>query len=161
MTDLFELPVWPAANLWPMLSSDDLDALRADIEQRGLVHPLVTYTDPDGQVWLLDGRNRRAAIDGSDVEPAAVEYTGDDPDGFVLSVNLQRRHATASQLAMVYASTATTSHGGDRKSTDREANLTLDQVGGTVGIARRNLVDARYLLEHRQYPAGGPDRDDE
>lgn len=147
--DVMELPVWPAADLWPMLPPGDVEALRADITRRGMVHPLVTYTDPAGVRWLIDGRNRRAALEGTDIDPSVVAYDGDDPDGFVLSVNLQRRHATASQLAMVAASAITARAGGDRDPSRKITESKSADVGSLAGVSPKSLSDARYLLDHK------------
>jgi hypothetical protein len=80
--------VHPAADLFPMLPEDALDSLAADIKGRGLLHPLVVL--PDGT--LLDGRNRAEACRRAGVTPTTTVYTGDDPVGYVMSVNLERRH---------------------------------------------------------------------
>jgi hypothetical protein len=45
---------------------------------------------PDGT--LLDGRNRAEACRRAGVTPTTTVYTGDDPVGYVMSVNLERRH---------------------------------------------------------------------
>ena len=57
-------------------------------------------------IWLyhgqiLDGRNRyRACQQLGSVCPMRV-YAGEDPVGFVISMNLQRRHVDESQRGMV------------------------------------------------------------
>jgi len=91
--------VHPVAALFPMLANDELDELAADIAERGLLHPVVL--DAEGRV--LDGRNRLAACERAGVEPAFVTYDGDDPDGYALAVNVQRRNLTKGQQAMIIA----------------------------------------------------------
>jgi ParB/Sulfiredoxin domain len=89
----------PVAALFPMLGDDELSDLAADIAARGLLHPIVL--DADGRV--LDGRNRLAACRRAEVTPRFETYEGDDPAGYALAANLQRRNLTKGQSAMVAA----------------------------------------------------------
>ncbi len=91
----------PLANLFPPLAAPDLEALTADIAAVGLREPLTLY---EGQI--LDGRNRYRACQALGITCPTRDYTGDDPLAFVLSMNLQRRHLTESQRAMVAAKLA-------------------------------------------------------
>lgn len=91
--------VHPVAALFPMLANDELVELANDIGERGLLQPIVL--DADGRV--LDGRNRLAACEMAAVEPTFITYEGDDPAGYALSVNIARRHMTASQRAITVA----------------------------------------------------------
>jgi ParB-like chromosome segregation protein Spo0J len=89
--------VHPVADLFPMLADDELAELAEDIRQRGLLQPIVL--DADGRV--LDGRNRLAACELAGVTPDFVGYHGDDPGGYALAVNVQRRNLTKGQRAML------------------------------------------------------------
>ena len=91
------IEVHPVAALFPMLADDELGELAADIAERGLLHPVVL----DGLGRVLDGRNRIAACARAGVEPAFTTYDGDDPGGYALAVNLQRRNLTKGQQAGV------------------------------------------------------------
>jgi ParB-like nuclease family protein len=87
----------PIADLFPMLAEDELRELAADIKQRGQLQPIML--DEEGRI--LDGRNRNAACNLAGVEPWFETYSGDDPDGYALSVNVNRREMTKGQKAMV------------------------------------------------------------
>lgn len=89
--------VHPAADLFPMLDDDDLQALADDIAVRGLLEPV--WVLPDGR--LLDGRNRVAACAIAGIDPERRTYTGDDPTAFVVSLNIHRRHLTTGQKALL------------------------------------------------------------
>ena len=111
------------ANLFPMMSTDEMDALINDMRARGYdtSSPIVTYKGK-----ILDGRNRYAAAKVAEVEAVFVEYDGTDLLSFVLSKNLHRRHLNETQRAGVAEKIAKLPHGGDRKSKNQEPNLVLD-----------------------------------
>jgi hypothetical protein len=88
----------PAAELFPMMTTDELLLLTDDIAENGLREPIVTL---DGKV--LDGRNRLQACGNAKVEPRFVVYDGAEPFNYVVSVNLHRRHLTQSQIAAIAA----------------------------------------------------------
>lgn len=87
----------PAANLFPLLTGDELDELVEDIRRNGLIHPVTLLSDGT----LLDGRNRTAACELAGVPIRYDTYHGDDPIGFVVSANVARRHLNAGQRAML------------------------------------------------------------
>jgi hypothetical protein len=117
--------VHPAADLFPMMADDELDELAKDIKKHGRHQQLVFWTPerlgrsgPDGpkEVYLLDGRNRLAAIErafagdipaqASGIEDAIYLGRGgdvrllcrdDDPWAFVVSANIHRRHLNREQ----------------------------------------------------------------
>ena len=87
----------PVANLFPLLSGDDLEALTGDIETNGLLEPI--WLHPDGRI--VDGRNRYRACQAAGVEPRFRTWDGRGSlVEFVVSLNLHRRHLTSSQRAM-------------------------------------------------------------
>ena len=88
------------ANLFPMLSGEAMDSLRADVAAHGVREPIVTY-----QGKILDGRNRYMAARDLGLSFPVREFGGDDAAAlaFVVSTNLHRRHLTESQRASVAA----------------------------------------------------------
>lgn len=98
MPDVFQLPVHPAADVFPMLSEEELADLAADIKANGLLQPLIVK---DGV--LIDGRNRREACQRAGVTPRVEELNGTDPVAYILATNVNRRHLTKGQRAMAVA----------------------------------------------------------
>jgi len=81
-----------AANMLPMLDDQALADLAEDIRSNGLREPIWLYEDK-----ILDGRNRYCACLAAEVQPQYRTYLGDQPFGFVISLNLHRRHLTYDQ----------------------------------------------------------------
>lgn len=126
------MEVNPIADLFPMLAEDELAELADDIKQRGLLQPIVL--DADGRV--LDGRNRLAACKRAGVEPEFATYEGDDPDGYALSVNIQRRNLTKGQQAMIAVKGAAISEKSQRS------------ISADHGVSQSRLAYAATVLRH-------------
>jgi hypothetical protein len=94
-------PIHEAAAVLPMLPGPELKKLAKDIKRRGLINPILLF-----QGAVLDGRNRLAACKMAGVEPLyrmvdpELDARGISPLEFVVSLNLRRRHLSASQQAM-------------------------------------------------------------
>lgn len=88
----------PIAAVWPMLDDAKLDELAEDIRQHGQLHPIWTF-----EGMILDGRNRFEACRRAGIKPVLMEYRGDEPTAFAVSLNDRRRHMGKSALAAVAA----------------------------------------------------------
>lgn len=86
----------PLCSAFPQMKPHEFNRLKDSIKDDGQELPIVML---DGQV--LDGRHRMKACLELGIEPDTVEYAGDDPLGFVMRLNLQRRHLSTSQRSMV------------------------------------------------------------
>ena len=73
--------VHPYADMYPMLSPDEITALADDIKTVGQRQPIVV--DTTGRI--LDGRNRFAACQQAEVEPTVKVYEGEDLADYVIS----------------------------------------------------------------------------
>lgn len=108
------LHVHPAADFFPLLNEKELKKLAADIKINGLRQSVAGFTNEDGILVLVDGRNRldalqllgrvkinngKISIDGmaDDAWFKCDDQAKEDPDGFVVSANIRRRHLTARQ----------------------------------------------------------------
>ena len=86
----------PAADMFPMMPSERLAQLVADIERNGLRNPIVLL---DGKI--LDGRNRYTACKHARAEPRFEEFAGGDPYAFVRSLNGIRRDLDPGQRTAI------------------------------------------------------------
>ena len=115
LSDL-KIPFHPLADIFPLISGAEFDALRDDIAAHGVREPVVLFEGA-----ILDGRNRYRASKAAGVDCPMTEYRGDDAAAFVVSLNIHRRHLTESQRAMAAAKLANLAHG--QRADRRDANL--------------------------------------
>ncbi|WFP92754.1 MT-A70 family methyltransferase [Ensifer adhaerens] len=139
---LARLPHHPLAALFPMIPDDELRELADDIAAHGQQQP----------VWLLDGaiidgRNREAACHMAGIDAWTKEYEGDDPLGFVLSLNLRRRHLSESQRAMVAAKIVIWKRGVNQHTTG-SANLPTRDAARMLSVSERAVIAARRIDTH-------------
>ena len=146
MSDVFKLPVFPAADVFPMMADDELSELAEDIAANGLHEPLVkaeieTPDEPKHPMtWMLiDGRNRRAACKLAGIEPRIRVLNGDDPTAYVLSANIHRRHLTKGQRAMAVAMIYPKPERGRGKK---------DPAKGTEQVSYSRVKVARTVLQY-------------
>lgn len=110
------------ANLFPMMDDDAFTKICRDIAKNGLIEPIWTY---EGKI--IDGRNRFKACEATKCPPKFREWDGKGSlVGFVISLNLNRRHLTTGQKAAIAvqmvpmlaaeAKERQRANGGDRKS---------------------------------------------
>ena len=87
----------PIASLFPMMADEEFSALVADIGANGQREPIWVS---DG--LIIDGRNRYLACQKANVEPQYLYWSGEGSlVAFVVSLNLHRRHLSASQRGCV------------------------------------------------------------
>ena len=135
------LPVHPAADLFPMMTPDEITALGEDIKNNGLKQPIVLIKTPDGDA-LLDGRNRLDAMAsvGLTTDLALIEHrvldADADPFAFVISANIYRRHLTADQRRDLIAKVL--------KATPDASNR---QIAAQVKADDKTVAKVRKVLE--------------
>jgi hypothetical protein len=136
------LPVHPAADLFPMMSQDELLALGEDIKKHGLREGVALL---DGK--LLDGRNRLDAMEmagfklvtgNGQPEWANIPYRnvqGVDPESFVVSKNIHRRHLSPEQKRELIEKLVKASP----EKSDRQIAEAVKASPSTVGKVRQGL----------------------
>jgi ParB-like chromosome segregation protein Spo0J len=80
----------PLARTFPPMEVEDFNKLKHDIRENGQREPIVLH---EGKI--LDGVHRYNACCDLGMTPTTKSYTGKDPLGFVISMNIHRRHLTA------------------------------------------------------------------
>jgi hypothetical protein len=126
----------PIANIFPLMEGEAFAQFCDDIRENGLRESIVLY---EGKI--LDGRNRYRACERAGVAPWKELYKGDDPLGYVVSLNLQRRHLNESQRAMVAHRIEEMKHGGART---QDASLHLDRskAAKLLNVSERSVATA-------------------
>ena len=128
------------AVLFPSMGRYEYEELKDDILRNGLRMPIVLY---EGRI--LDGRNRYLACKELGIPPRFVNYEGDDPEGVVASLNLQRRHLNPSQRAMIAARLADSKPGGDR-TRPQHCGLSHGRAAAQFKVSKRLVELASALL---------------
>jgi len=142
-------PSHPFADLFPMIDGPDFDRLVEDIRAHGLIEPVVLL---DGKI--LDGRNRARACEVIGIEPVTRAFDGNDPLQFVLSLNLRRRHLTASQRALIAARLETLRQGKTKENAGKQAKLPVsrDDAAAALNVSRRSVTDAKKVMTDAAKP---------
>ena len=163
------LPIHPAANLFPLMSEYDPQALRelaGDINTNHLQVPLILWTekaeDADNltKVQLLDGRNRLDGLEllgvqlvrrgKLDLEAICMfantghfveKRFGGDPYELVLSLNAHRRHLASGQKRAVIAKVLK----ARPEKSNRQIASELGHSHVTVGAVRDELASTGQI----------------
>jgi N6-adenosine-specific RNA methylase IME4/ParB-like chromosome segregation protein Spo0J len=128
------------ANLFPLIEGQEFEALVADVREHGVREPVVLF---EGKI--LDGRNRYRAAQAAGVEFDIREFDGDDALGFVISLNLHRRHLSESQRGMVAAAIANMPA---HRPADNSANLQTSQAQAAelLNVSTRTVAAAAKVV---------------
>jgi hypothetical protein len=133
----------PAADVFPMMSEDELRELGEDIREHGLKSPIVIWQAVGGDTsprYVLDGRNRLAAMYLVGLDPVELlrgydfefvcatlfDVEGDvpDPAAYVISANIRRRHLTKKEQADLIRDAST-----DRRRARAQASTRFAEMG--------------------------------
>lgn len=149
----------PAADVFPMMEGDEFKKLVEDIREHGLHNPIVRIWVDDpmchGQrkPLILDGRNRLRAAYEACIKPTFTDYEGDDPVGFVASMNINRRQLDKSQVALALAKLANMANGSNQHRRVSEGgaiappSLTLDEAAEKAKVSREQIKRAKSVLK--------------
>lgn len=141
-----------AALLLPRLTEAEYADLKASIEARGLLTPLVVWKDQNDEHHLLDGVSRLQILleldqpvleDGEWLVPVRFfeEAEGIDPFAPVLELNLARRHLTIEQKREVIA-----------KLVAARPELSSNAIAKIAGISHNTVEAARANRNQSRHP---------
>jgi site-specific DNA-methyltransferase (adenine-specific) len=138
-----EIEFHPVADIFPMMSEREFSDLAGDIKVHGLREPVWLHTD--GRI--IDGRNRYRACLQAGVEPQFRTYAGTDDDlvGFVVSLNLHRRHLNESQRAMVAARIAQLPRGANQHV--EISTPSQKEAADLLSVSRQSVISAKKVQE--------------
>ena len=141
--DVFNLPVFKDADIFPMIPADELAELAEDIQENGLNDPVVVARIAD-EWMLIDGRNRREACRIAGITPTyrILDADAEKLKSLVWSWNGPRRHLTSSQKAMAYAMMFPEVRAGRKK---KEISQNCEILSATEA---NNISRARFILKH-------------
>jgi hypothetical protein len=132
----------PLADLFPMMSDEEIDVLGDDMLANGQRESIAVFDEK-----ILDGRNRYLACMRKGIEPRFINQLPADPVAFVASANLHRRHLDESQRAMIAAKLATLRHGQHKTDASTDAS-TQGEAANLLNVSRPSVQRARYIQDH-------------
>jgi predicted HicB family RNase H-like nuclease len=146
------------ANIFPMMTGKEFEALKQDILTNGLKEPIWLY---EGKI--IDGRNRYLACLETGTKPIFREYNGNESDliDFVISLNIYRRHLNTSQKACLavdimpvleqrtkenLSKKMSAIRKGETEVSAKLQNLNSSQAASKIfGVSERYIFDAKKL----------------
>jgi hypothetical protein len=138
--------IHPAANLFPMMTEEEYQGLKADIAEHGQREDITEWCGK-----IIDGRNRLRACEELGIEPLIAELDAEhDPYAYVISHNLHRRHLDVSQRSVIAAKMATLKRGGDRKTDEFKGSkdTSIESASKLLNVSEPSVKRAKQVLEH-------------
>ncbi len=132
----------PLAELFPEMPKEQFASFKADIKDHGQRLPITIY---EGKI--LDGVNRERACQELGIKLKTEIYEDDDPLGFVISQNIQRRHLDKSQKALIGARFATMKNGRPDQNHKLVNGFPIPEIAGKFGIAKPMITWGKQILE--------------
>ena len=130
----------PIADIFPLISGKEFVELKEDIRKHGVLQPVVLY---EGRI--LDGRNRYRAAQEVGAEIPTTEYLGNDPVGYVVSMNLARRHLNESQRAMIAAELANMPPHRPPKGANLPPSTSAAEAARKLNVSERSVKTAKKV----------------
>jgi hypothetical protein len=130
------------AGIFPLMTEENLTALKNDIAKNGQIEPIWIY---DGRI--IDGRNRYNALESLGIEPKVIEWQGEEKDllGFVVSLNLHRRHLNESQRGIVAGKLANLENG--KRPTPIDVGVTQAEAAELLNVSVKSVQRAKKVIE--------------
>jgi hypothetical protein len=146
--------VHPHADIFPMISIEEIQDMAEDIKANGLKHEIAVMhiLNDFGQdeLWILEGRNRWVACTIAGVTPRFIDETLTMTNSksvsatldYVISENLHRRHLSGTQRDVIAERLATARRGGKQN-----GEFTAEQAAKQLKRSVSSLHKVRKLKE--------------
>jgi hypothetical protein len=145
-----DLPFHPAAELFPLMTQIELEALAENIATIGQQDPIKTLDGGDGPMVLI-GRNRFRACQMRGltpwIEPISEGFNG-DPVALVIASNRHRVHLTGAQLAWIGFQYTQLNYGEALTQAEaaRRMSVNIDQIRSAAAIDRVALPEIKAAI---------------
>jgi hypothetical protein len=144
------------ANYFPMIGDDELNELAEDIRKHGLLEKITLFKGK-----ILDGRNRYKAAKAAGVVLKNYDFKQlsehRNPEEFVISANIRRRHLTTAQKRSLLAKLIAANPAASDRSIGEVANVSHHTVGDVrselEGCGQIAHTETRTDSAGRQQPA--------
>lgn len=140
-----ELKAHPIAGIFGMMDEKSAGflAIYEDIKANNLQQPIYMF-----EGMILEGRHRVRVLQllgKEELQPYSQyrQYDGNDPVGFVLSMNLHRRHLNESQRALVAAKLANLEPGTNQHT---KQGTSIDVASKLLNVGRASIDRAKVVL---------------
>jgi ParB-like chromosome segregation protein Spo0J len=139
------MKVHPFADLLPPMTEAEYDALRESIRDNGQREPITLYRG-----LILDGRNRQRACDELGIKVATRTFTSTDSEAlaYMLDLNVNRRHLSESQRAMIAKRLETLKQG--RPGKDANLHVSRDDAARLLNVSPRSIASAGTVLKRAE-----------
>ena len=149
--------IHPAANLFPMMTEEEFEELKDDVQKHGQILPIILH---EGKI--LDGRNRAMVCHQLGITPKVETWDGDgSPTDYAIGLNAKRRNLTKTQLSCVAtdalplyeaeaaerARVAPHQEDAKEKIPDHSKGQARDKAAAAVGVNPRYVSDAKKIKE--------------
>ena len=136
----------PLSAIWGDMPEGEYAELVESVRREGILDYVIKTLDDQ----VLDGWHRyRAAHDaGVPRQLLIAEYTGNDPAGFVIRKNAQRRHLTTSQrVQMIVGCREMAKTGRPKKGDNLSSFPTVAEMAEEAGASERTVQRAKSIEE--------------
>jgi hypothetical protein len=141
----------PDADLFPMLSDEEFQAMCADVAQNGFLYP-IKITDSG---LLVDGRNRLQVAWAIGKDPDIERCNPPNVWAYIISINVVRRHLTIGQRAMIGRQKANIPVGANqyKMAVENLTPISQEQAAADLGIDRTDIAKANTIIEYARIEA--------
>jgi hypothetical protein len=146
--------IHPAADVFPMISDEELLKLGEDIKANGLKTCITVNKDG----VLLDGRNRLEAMERAGIDLECVGLGGHkwkahtypgDPIPYIISLNIHRRHLTKQQQTDLIVAALKAAEEEAKKAADKKPDQ-VDPVS-KGGRGKANPIRTKAVAEAKKH----------